>query len=167
MEIFPAIETGNVKLFTEAMVREVLTDSSGKAGGVIYVNRKTRREERVMGRIVVLAAGSCESARILLNSKSNLFPNGLANSSGHVGRNLMDTVGFSVRGRVPSLEGMRPYNTDGFGGSHLYAPLVGLEGPCQARLPARLSHRVRGWFPHAGRRFVPRRRSSTTDTARR
>ena len=124
-----------MKLFTEAMVREVLTDSSGKATGVIYVNRKTRREERVMGRIVVLAAGSCESARILLNSKSNLFPNGLANSSGHVGRNLMDTVGFSVRGRVPSLEGMRPYNTDGFGGAHVYAPWWGWKDHAKLGFP--------------------------------
>ena len=135
VEIFPAIETGNVKLFTDAMVREVLTDSSGKARGVIYVDRTTRREERVMGRIVVLAAGSCESARILLNSKSNLFPNGLANSSGHVGRNLMDTVGFSVRGRVPSLEGMRPYNTDGFGGAHLYAPWWGWKDHAKLGFP--------------------------------
>ena len=135
VEVFPAIAGGNVKLFTDAQVREVLTDKSGKATGVVYVDRKTRREERVMGRIVVLAAGSCDSARILLNSKSNLFPNGLANGSGQVGRNLMDTVGFSVSGRVPSLEGMRPYNTDGFGGAHLYAPWWGWKDHAKLGFP--------------------------------
>ena len=122
VDVFPAIDTGNVKLFTDAMVREVLTDSSGKATGVVYVDKNTRREKRVMGRVVVVAASACESARILLNSKSSVFPDGLANGSGQLGRNLMDTVGYSVRGYVPALEGMPVYNTDGFGGSHLYAP---------------------------------------------
>ena len=122
VDVFPAIDTGNVKLFTDAMVREVLTDTSGKASGVIYIDKNTRREKRVMGRVVVVAASTCESARILLNSKSSVFPDGLANGSGQVGRNLMDTVGYSVGGYVPSLEGMPIYNTDGFGGAHLYAP---------------------------------------------
>src|SRR5690606_14767307 len=63
--------------------------------------------------------------RILLNSKSKHHPNGLVNSSGQVGRNLMDTVGFGLSGYVPALEGMPKYNTDGFGGSHLYAPWWG------------------------------------------
>jgi choline dehydrogenase-like flavoprotein len=122
VDVFPAIETGNVKLFTDAMVREVLTDKTGKATGVVYVDKNTRREKRVMGRVVVVAASSCESARILLNSKSSVFPDGLANGSGQLGRNLMDTVGYGVRGYVPALEGMPVYNTDGFSGSHLYAP---------------------------------------------
>ena len=122
VDVFPAINTGNVKLFTDAMVREVLTDTTGRATGVIYIDKNTRREKRVMGRAVVVAASTCESARILLNSKSSVFPDGLANGSGQVGRNLMDTVGYSVGGYVPSLEGMPIYNTDGFGGAHLYAP---------------------------------------------
>jgi choline dehydrogenase-like flavoprotein len=122
VDVFPALETGKLTLITDAMVREVLTDRSGRATGVLYIDRKTRREKRVMGRTVVLAASACESARVLLNSKSKLFPNGLANGSGLVGRNLMDTVGFSLSGYVPSLEGMPIYNTDGFGGAHLYAP---------------------------------------------
>ena len=122
VDVFPAIETGNVTLFTDAMVREVLTDRSGKATGVVYIDKNTRREKRVMGRVVVVAASSCESSRLLLNSKSGAFPDGLANGSGQVGRNLMDTVGYSVSGYVPALEGMPAYNTDGFGSEHLYAP---------------------------------------------
>tara|TARA_Y100000588_G_scaffold356070_2_gene411913 strand:- start:1768 stop:3480 length:1713 start_codon:yes stop_codon:yes gene_type:complete len=150
VDVFPAVESGNVTLFTEAMAREILTDSSGKATGVLYVNRKTQREERVLGRIVVLAGGSCESARILLNSKSNLFPDGLANDSGQVGRNLMDSVGFSVRGRVPSLEGLRPYNTDGFGSSHLYAPWWDWKNHAQLGFPRGYHIEVSGGFGMPG-----------------
>ncbi|MEI6245562.1 MAG: hypothetical protein WCQ64_11015, partial [Acidobacteriota bacterium] len=61
---------------TDAMVREVTVDDSGKATGVYYVDRKTRQDVHVKGRIVILAASGCESARILLNSKSARFPNG-------------------------------------------------------------------------------------------
>ena len=70
---------------------------------------------------MVLAASACESARLLLNSKSSRHPQGLANSSGKVGRYLMDTVGFSMSAYVPALSGMPHYNSDGFGG-HLYVP---------------------------------------------
>jgi choline dehydrogenase-like flavoprotein len=71
---------------------------------------------------VVLAASACESARILLNSRSPRFPNGLANSSGVVGRFLTDTVGFSLTGQVPALEGLPRHDCDGFGGMHMYIP---------------------------------------------
>ncbi|MDB6127901.1 MAG: hypothetical protein JWM35_1797, partial [Verrucomicrobia bacterium] len=53
---------------------------------------------------VVLAGGSCESVRLLLNSKSKHSSNGLANSSGRVGKYLMDSVASTVRGQVPLLE---------------------------------------------------------------
>jgi choline dehydrogenase-like flavoprotein len=109
-------------LIADAMARGVLTDRSGEVQGVSYIDKKTRTERRVMARVVVLAASACESARLLLNSKSSVFPHGLANGSGLVGRFLMDTVGFGLSGRVPALEGLSVYNTDGFGGAHLYAP---------------------------------------------
>jgi choline dehydrogenase-like flavoprotein len=122
VEVFPALKSGKLKLFANAMAREVVTDGSGKATGVIYIDKTTRREKLIRGRAVVLAASACESARILLNSKTKEFPNGVANGSGVVGRFLMDTVGFSLSGYVPALEGMPKYNTDGFGGAHLYMP---------------------------------------------
>lgn len=122
IQIFPAMKTGKLKVFTGAMVREVLTDGSGKATGVVYVDKETRTERRVMARVVILAASACESARILLNSKTREFPNGVANSSGLVGRYLMDTVGFGLSGYLPALEGMPHYDTDGAGGAHLYMP---------------------------------------------
>jgi choline dehydrogenase-like flavoprotein len=71
---------------------------------------------------VVLAASACESVRILLNSRSAQFPQGLANSSGKVGRYLMDTVGSSVSGQVPLLESLPPLNEDAADGHQMYVP---------------------------------------------
>ena len=134
VDVFPALEKG-LKLTTDAMVREVSVDSNGKPDGVIYVDRNTHLEHKVRAKAVFLAASSCESSRILLNSKSKYHPNGLANSSGQVGRNLMDTVGFGLSGYVPGLEGMPKYNTDGFGGSHLYAPWWGYDDHSKLGFP--------------------------------
>ena len=122
VHIFPAMKTGNLELRTSAMVREVLVGRDGMATGVSYVDKKTRNEVEVRGKIVVLAASCCESARLLLNSKSSQFPNGLANSSGLVGRYVMDTVGSAVSGFLPILQDLPPQNEDGVGGMHLYMP---------------------------------------------
>ena len=78
-----------------------------------------------MPRSFVVAASTCESARLLLNSRSTLFPQGLANSSGVIGRNLMDSVGSWGSGYFPQLEKMPPHNHDGSGGNylpHVYMP---------------------------------------------
>src|SRR5213083_2407940 len=118
----PALATGKLRIITNAMAREVTTDESGLATGVSYINRTDRRDYAVRARIVVLAPSACESARILLNSKSSRFPNGLANSSGVVGRYLTDSTGLSVSGYVPTLANGVPHNEDGVGGMHLYMP---------------------------------------------
>src|SRR5579863_9160511 len=118
----PAMETGKLTLITGAMAREILVGKDGKAEGVSYVDKSTRTEKRVHARAVVVAASACESARLLLNSRSSQFPNGLANSSGTVGRYLTDSVGSDGWGRVPQLEKIPPHNHDGVGGMHLYIP---------------------------------------------
>jgi choline dehydrogenase-like flavoprotein len=118
----PALETGRLKIITDAMAREVTVGSDGLADGVTYVDTTTSRDNHVRARIVVLAASACESARLLLNSKSSKFPQGLANSSGAVGKYLTDTTGTSVRGFIPGLMDMPPHNEDGVGGMHLYMP---------------------------------------------
>jgi choline dehydrogenase-like flavoprotein len=118
----PALATGRLHIITNAMAREVLTDESGLAAGVSYVNRTDRRDYAVRARTVVLAASACESARLLLNSKSSQFPDGLANSSGTVGRYLTDSTGLSVSGFIPKLAQGVPHNEDGVGGAHLYMP---------------------------------------------
>jgi choline dehydrogenase-like flavoprotein len=118
----PAMQTGRMTLITGAMAREILVGKDGKAQGVLYIDKATRTEKRVNARAVVLAASAGESARLLLNSKSSLFPNGLANSSGTVGRYLTDSVGSDGEGIIPALEKMPPHNHDGTGGMHLYIP---------------------------------------------
>src|SRR5580704_10704393 len=120
--MFPAMKTGKLTIFTGAMARELMSDESGKVTAVSYVDKATRTERQIRCRAVVVAASACESARLLLNSKSSRFPNGLANSSGAVGRNLTDTVGYSLSGQVPALAGVPRHNSDGIGGMHVYVP---------------------------------------------
>ncbi len=66
----PAMKSGNVDLYVGAMAREIVTDASGKATGVSYVDKADMQEYRIDARVIVLAASACESARLLLNSKS-------------------------------------------------------------------------------------------------
>src|SRR5207248_9385281 len=84
----PAQATGRFTLITNAMAREIVVGTDGKAQAVSYIDKTTRTEKRVNAKAFVVAASACESARLLLNSKSALFPDGLANSSGAVGRYL-------------------------------------------------------------------------------
>ncbi|HEX8716204.1 MAG TPA: GMC family oxidoreductase [Gemmatimonadaceae bacterium] len=118
----PAMATGKLTLVTNAMAREVTTDARGLATGVSYVNKLTGADEHVSARVVVLAASACESARLLLNSRSSRFPQGLANSSGVVGKYLTDTTGTDVGGYIPRMVDHVPHNEDGVGGAHLYMP---------------------------------------------
>jgi choline dehydrogenase-like flavoprotein len=120
----PAMKNGRVDLYTNAMVREVTTDDAGKAKGVVYINKVDGKEYKVEAKVVVLAASACETSRILLNSKSKYFPNGLANSSGVVGKYLHDSTGASRMGIMPQMFGRMSdkYNEDGVGGLHVYTP---------------------------------------------
>jgi choline dehydrogenase-like flavoprotein len=118
----PAVQTGNLDIITDAMAREITVDKRGRATGVSYIDKATRDDRHIAGRAVIVAAGACESARLLLNSKSAGFPNGLANGSGQVGRNLTDSVGASVFGQIPALEGAPPHNEDASSLMHVYTP---------------------------------------------
>ncbi|MEJ2418397.1 MAG: GMC family oxidoreductase N-terminal domain-containing protein [Exilibacterium sp.] len=118
----PALMTGNLDIISDAMVREVTVDKKGRAKGVFYIDKKTRSEAYVEARAVVVAASAAETARILLNSKSSLFPDGLGNDTGLVGKYLMDTVGAGLSGQIPALENLPPHNEDGASGMHMYMP---------------------------------------------
>lgn len=120
--IKPAGKTNNLDVIVNAMVREVLTDSNGLATGVSYVAKDDLQEYQVKAKVVVLAASACESARLLLNSKSKAHPNGLANASNVVGKYLHDSTGVGLGGVVPKLFNRKRYNEDGVGGLHLYSP---------------------------------------------
>jgi choline dehydrogenase-like flavoprotein len=119
----PALKSKNLDVIYHAMAREVLTDpQTGLCTGISYVDTKTLEEKTVKARIVVLAASACESARLLLNSKSPRFPNGLANSSGVVGKYLHDSTGASRAAIIPMPFDRKRYNEDGVGGLHVYSP---------------------------------------------
>ncbi|MEX0313484.1 MAG: GMC family oxidoreductase [Allomuricauda sp.] len=121
--IFPAQKNGGqVDLFVNCMVREVTTNDEGKATGVSYINKEDRKEYKLKGKVVVLAASACSSARILLNSKSKQHPNGLGNSSNVVGKYLHDSTGSNLMGFIPDLMNRETYNEDGVGGMHVYTP---------------------------------------------
>jgi choline dehydrogenase-like flavoprotein len=118
----PAEKTGRFSLITNAMAREILIGKDGKAESVSYIDKTTRTEKKVYAKSFVVGASACESARLLLNSKSSSFPEGLANSSGVIGRYLTDSVGSSGGGFFPQLMKMPPHNHDGVGGMHMYMP---------------------------------------------
>jgi choline dehydrogenase-like flavoprotein len=120
--IYPALKTGNVDVVANAMCREVLTNKDGLATGVSYISKEDNQEYQVNAKVVIVAASTCESARLLLNSKSQRHPNGLANSSDVVGRYLHDSTGAAMGGVLPSLFDRKRYNEDGVGGLHVYSP---------------------------------------------
>ena len=82
-----ALATGNCELRTECMAKEILTDDRGRARGVAYFDASGHLQQQPCD-LVVVSACAIESARLLLNSKSALFPNGLGNRYDQVGRNL-------------------------------------------------------------------------------
>ncbi len=91
-----AVATGKLDVVSNAIVREISVDKkTGRANGAHFVDRHSRREMHVKARVVVLAAGTLESTRLLLNS-------GIANSSGMLGHYLHDQIyGVSVVASVP------------------------------------------------------------------
>ena len=150
--IFPAMKTGRLTIFTGAMARELITDASGKVTAVSYVDKATRTEKQMRCRAVVVAASACESARLLLNSKSPRFserPRELIRVRS--GRNLTDTVGYSMGGYVPALAGMPRHNSDGIGGMHVYMPWW-LHDDKKKDFPRGYHIEIGGGFgmPHAG-----------------
>lgn len=118
----PAEKTGRFTLITGAMARELVVGKDGKIEAVSYIEKSTRTEKRIYAKAFVIGASACESARLLLNSKSAMFPDGLANSSGVVGKYLTDSVGTDGWGVFPFLSKMPAHNHDGTGGPHLYIP---------------------------------------------
>lgn len=118
----PARDTGHLAIRTGAHVFEVPIDSSGKATGVRFIDRADGSVHEIKARAVIIAASSCESARILLQSRSSAFPDGLGNEQGQVGRNLMDTPSVSVAAQVPQLENLPAFHDEGVTLFHVYSP---------------------------------------------
>ncbi|HKW64021.1 MAG TPA: GMC family oxidoreductase [Candidatus Acidoferrum sp.] len=152
-----AARTGRLTLISDAVVSHVVVNADGRAEGVYYVERTTHAHRKVHAKIVVLAASALESTRILLNSRSPRFPEGLGNSFGQLGHYLMDHFtlegagGFLPQFRSSKREPrgtpcgflipkyantaghenknfVRGYRFDGDGSQELYAHAFGLAG---------------------------------------
>ena len=113
-----ATATGRLTLRPHSVVHSVIYDPKlGRATGVRVIDAQTMGTMEFRARVVFLCASALESTRILLHSTSGDFPHGLANSSGQLGRNLMDhTMGGGARGKIPGYEsewiyGNRPNGT--------------------------------------------------------
>ncbi|MRG56661.1 GMC family oxidoreductase [Phyllobacterium sp. SYP-B3895] len=94
-EIPKGEKTGKLEVRPNSMVQKIEHDKSGKVTGVLYVD-KDGKQQLQKARIVAVAGNSIESPRLLLNSASSMFPDGLGNSSGQVGRNYMRHTTGSV-----------------------------------------------------------------------
>ena len=147
-----AEKTGNLDLVQNALAREVLVDENGRVKGVAYVDRATREEREVYGRAVVMAASTVETAHIMLNSKSRLWPTGIANSSGQLGRNLCDHLyGTSAYGYVPQLFGQPSFPDNVSSSTVAWMPRwQNLESPRQEKF-------IRGYsvYPYGGCEELP------------
>jgi len=99
-----AARTGRLTLVSDAVVSHLVMDDRGKASGVVFLDRNTRAEREASAKVVVLAASALESTRILLNSRSRRFPEGVGGGSGVLGRYLMDHLTVEGAGGViPAL----------------------------------------------------------------
>ncbi len=120
--IEPALKTGKLNVVNNAVVARILVDDNGLANGVQYFDRYTKEEHRTYGKRIIVAASCVDSTRILLNSTSQRYPNGIGNSSDVIGRYLSEQIRFTIRGFAPELIGTKTRNDDGIGGAHMYMP---------------------------------------------
>jgi choline dehydrogenase-like flavoprotein len=118
-----AMKTGKLTLRPDAVASHVIVDpKTGKAKGVAFIDRVTKKAHEVFGKVVVVCASTIESTRLLLNSASRQHPNGLGNSSGVLGHYLMDhTYAISVGGTVPAVA-KYPYAYDDGRNNGAYIP---------------------------------------------
>lgn len=120
-----ALSTGRLALLSHSMAVEVTVDAEMRASGVLYVDKQTGQTREIRSRTVIVAGGTLESTRLLLYSTSSRFPNGIANSSGLLGKNFVEHIGASVSGYFPQLERARPTNEDGILSGHAFIPWWG------------------------------------------
>lgn len=127
--IRPTMDTGHLTLRPNSTVYEVTVDpNTGKATGVSFIDSETRKNYQAKGKVVLLGASTLESTRLLLLSKSRQHPNGLANSSGHVGHNFCEhLMGPGVGGLMKDLVGKERTLDDGRPGGFYVANFTNLQ----------------------------------------
>jgi len=121
VHMLPALKTGHLDLFPNSVVREVMVSSENRAMGVRYINRETRAEGELRGRSVVVACACVQSVALLMMSKSQRYPTGLANSSGELGRNFIPHFTGGVEVFLKDLMAQPTTDDEGFL-DHAYVP---------------------------------------------
>jgi len=115
------------------MAAKLCLDAAGqRLNRVLYIDKVTCEVKVIKCRSLVVAASPCESARLLLNSKSKHCPAGMANSSGMVGKRLRDSVSVAGASYFPRLRNLPPHNHDGMGRPHLWVEKGVLPGTQQS-----------------------------------
>jgi choline dehydrogenase-like flavoprotein len=124
MHLLPdAMKTGRLKIVSNAVAARITVNpKTGLADGVQYFDRRTKQESQVRARVVVLGASTVDSTRILLNSKSAIYPNGVGNTSGVIGNYFTEQFRFHVTAFMPHLYGRETTHDSGIGGEHIYLP---------------------------------------------
>ncbi len=149
VQIFPALETGKLKIIHSAMAREILTDGQGRANGVSYIDKRSRTEKRIACRVVVLAAHRLRVCSTALEFQVEPL-------SQQIGQRLRHCGAFPHGHGRSRSDGVRPL-LGGFApiqhrwnerGSPLHA-LVAVGGSRAPGLPAGIPRRNRGRLQHA------------------
>ncbi len=118
----PALLTNRLTILDNAVAARILVDDQGLASGVQYFGRADKQERVIRAKRVVVAASCVDSTRILLNSRSPRYPNGIGNSSDVIGRYLCEQIRFHMYAFLPELMGGPTHNDDGISGEHIYMP---------------------------------------------
>jgi choline dehydrogenase-like flavoprotein len=121
VHIAPNETSGRVTVFPDCIVREVTVSDENRATGVRYVHRVHKQEGEVRGRVVVVACACVQSIALLLMSTSRRYPNGLANSSGQLGRHFIPHFTGGIECLLEGLRGTTATNDEGFL-DHAYLP---------------------------------------------
>lgn len=121
-----ARKTGNFTLLQNQLAREILVDTNGNARAVSVIDTGTRKVREISARRFAVCCATVESARLLLNSRSPQYPNGLANSSDMIGRHLHGHTALSFISYLEELIGTKPVNNDG-ALDHTYIPRFNMD----------------------------------------
>lgn len=117
----PAVKTGKLTIFPNSIVREVMVSNENRATGVRFLDRHSKREGEVRAKSVVVSCACVQSVALLLMSKSRLYPTGLGNSSGHLGKDFIPHFTGGVEIFLKDLIGKPAANDEGFL-DHAYMP---------------------------------------------
>jgi choline dehydrogenase-like flavoprotein len=119
-----ALKTGNLTVFTNAtMTRILMGNGSNRITGIEYI-KSNGETEKIECRSLVLACSAIETARMLLANNTREYPQGLANSSGQVGRNLTSHFGITILGMFPELASRN--RSDDAGTGYYHSLLTGM-----------------------------------------